>query len=260
MTSHRDRKPGTRAALITGAARRIGRQIATDLAAQGYALGIHYNGSADDAAALVGQIRASGGKAEMFQGDLADPQVPTRLIEQSVKAFGGVSLLINNASRFEYDDLQTMTPESWSQHLDTNLRAPIFLAQAFAATLPETASGNIINILDQRVWKPNPRFFTYALSKSALWDATRTMAQGLAPRIRVNAIGPGPVLPSPRMDQREFDKQASLTLLQHGTSPQEISAAVSFILSATAMTGQMIVLDGGQHLVWQTPDIMNVSE
>jgi len=260
MTSHRDRKPGIKAALITGAARRIGRQIATDLAAQGYAVGIHYNGSGEDAAAVVKEIRDTGGTAEMMQGDLTDPLVPARLIAQGVEAFGGLSVLINNASRFEYDDLQSMTSESWSQHLDTNLRAPIFLAQAFAAALPQAASGNIINILDQRVWKPDPRFFTYALSKSALWNATRTMAQGLAPRIRVNAIGPGPVLPSPRMDQREFDKQAALTLMQHGTSPGEISAAVTFILSAPAMTGQMIALDGGQHLVWQTPDIMNVSE
>ena len=260
MTSHRDRQPGTKAALITGAARRIGRQIATDLAAQGYAVGIHYNGSADDAAEVVREIRAAGGQAEMIQGDLSDPHVPARLMAQAVEAFGGLSLLVNNASRFEPDEVGSITLESWSQHLDTNLRAPVFLAQAFAAALPENASGSIINIVDQRVWKLNPRFFSYTLSKAALWDVTRTLAQALAPRIRVNAIGPGPALPSPRMDQRELDKQAALTLLQHGTSPKEISAAVTFILSAPAMTGQMIVLDGGQHLVWQTPDVMNVSE
>jgi NAD(P)-dependent dehydrogenase (short-subunit alcohol dehydrogenase family) len=260
MTSHRDRKPGTRAALITGAARRIGRQIATDLAAQGYAVAIHYNGSGEDAAAVVEEIRNSGGQAQRLQGDLADPQVPHRLIREAVEAFGGLSLLVNNASRFEPDEIGSITLDSWSQHLDTNLRAPVFLAQAFAAALPPEASGNIINIVDQRVWKLNPRFFSYTLSKAALWDVTRTLAQGLAPRIRVNSIGPGPALPSPRMDQNEFEKQAALTLLQNGTSPKEISAAVTFILSAPAMTGQMIVLDGGQHLVWQTPDIMNVNE
>ena len=260
MTSHRDRKPGNKAALITGAARRIGRQIATDLAAQGYAVAIHYNGSEDEAQAVVAEIRANGGRAEMLQGDLSDPQVPARLIELSVAAFGGLSLLVNNASRFEPDEIGSITLDSWSQHLDTNLRAPVFLAQSFAAALPESASGNIINIVDQRVWKLNPRFFSYTLSKAALWDVTRTLAQGLAPRIRVNAIGPGPALPSPRMDQREFDKQSALTLLQNGTSPKEISRALTFILSAPAMTGQMIVLDGGQHLVWQTPDIMNVNE
>lgn len=260
MTSHRDRPAGTRAALITGAARRIGRQIALDLARDGYGVAIHHNNSGEEAASLAAEITKAGGRAVTVRGDLAEPHVPEKLIAEAVQAFGGISLLVNNASRFEPDELGSITLDSWSQHLDTNLRAPVFLAQAFAKALPEPFSGNIINIVDQRVWKLNPRFFSYTLSKAALWDVTRTLAQALAPRIRVNAIGPGPALPSARMDQAEFDKQGKLTLLQHGTSPKEISAAIGFILSAPAMTGQMIVLDGGQHLVWQTPDVMNVKE
>jgi NAD(P)-dependent dehydrogenase (short-subunit alcohol dehydrogenase family) len=154
----------------------------------------------------------------------------------------------------------TITQESWAGHLDTNLRAPVFLSQAFAAQLPAGDAGNIINIIDQRVWKLNPRFFSYTASKAALWTATRTLAQALAPRIRVNAIGPGPALANLRMDPEEFRKQSQLTILERGTSPEEISAAVRYILSAPAMTGQMIVLDGGQHLVWQTPDVVDIRE
>ena len=260
MTSHRDLTPGNKAALVTGSAKRIGRQIALDLAAMGWAVAIHHNASEADAALVAEEVRAAGGKAITLKGDLAQHGVPERLITQAGAELGGLSLLINNASRFEPDEVGSITLDSWSSHIDTNLRAPIFLAQAFAAALPEGRSGNIINIVDQRVWKLNPRFFSYTMSKAALWDGTRTLAQALAPRIRVNAIGPGPALPSARMDVHEFEKQSRLTLLQHGTSPREISAAVSFILSAPAMTGQMIVLDGGQHLVWQTPDVMNVNE
>ncbi len=153
-----------------------------------------------------------------------------------------------------------ITPASWAEHLDTNLRAPVFLSQAFARQLAAATEGNIISIIDQRVWKLNPKFFSYTMSKSALWTATRTLAQSLAPRIRVNAIGPGPALPSVRMDEEEFTKQTRLTLLGRGTSPSEISAAVKFILSQPALTGQMIALDGGQHLVWQTPDVVEVTE
>jgi len=173
---------------------------------------------------------------------------------------GGLSGLINNASIFEPDEVGAITTQSWARHQDTNLRAPVMLAQAFARQLAEGAHGNIINIIDQRVWKLTPKFFSYTASKSALWTVTRTLAQALAPRIRVNAIGPGPALPNIRMDEEDFAKQSRLTLLGRGTSPAEISAAVKFILSQPALTGQMIVLDGGQHLVWQTPDITEVNE
>jgi len=246
--------------LITGAAKRIGRQIALDLAAAGWQVAIHYNSSADAAVALCRQIEAAGGSAVAVPGNLSRLDVPERVIAEAGAGLGGLTCLINNASRFEPDEVGTITQESWAGHLDTNLRAPVFLSQAFAAQLPAGDAGNIINIIDQRVWKLNPRFFSYTASKAALWTATRTLAQALAPRIRVNAIGPGPALANLRMDPEEFHKQSQLTILERGTSPEEISAAVRYILSAPAMTGQMIVLDGGQHLVWQTPDVVDIRE
>ncbi|MGB7206543.1 MAG: SDR family oxidoreductase, partial [Anderseniella sp.] len=188
------------------------------------------------------------------QADLADPSSPARIMQQAVDVLGPITCLVNNASMFEPDEAGTMTAQSWDDHLNTNLRAPVFLAQEFAAQLPDTMSGNIVNIIDQCVLNLNPTFFSYTVSKSALWTVTRTLAQSLAPRIRVNAIGPGPALPSVHMKEGEFELAERATILQRGTSPQEISAALSFILSAPALTGQMIVLDGGQHLVWQTPD------
>jgi NAD(P)-dependent dehydrogenase (short-subunit alcohol dehydrogenase family) len=249
-----------RSVLITGAARRIGRRIALDLAGDGWAVAIHCNTSHADAETLKREIDANGGLSVIVQGDLARADVPARLIAESAQALGPLTCLINNASRFEPDEAGSVTPESWAAHLDTNLRAPVFLAQNFAAQVPAEASGNIINIIDQRVWKLTPKFFSYTASKSALWTVTRTLAQALAPRIRVNAIGPGPALPNVRMDEDDFARQARSTLLKRGTSPEEISAAVKYILSAQAMTGQMIVLDGGQHLLWQTRDVTDVKE
>jgi NAD(P)-dependent dehydrogenase (short-subunit alcohol dehydrogenase family) len=247
-------------ALITGAAKRIGRQLALDLAGSGYDIAVHCNSSKTEAEEVASLIRSKGRRANVVQGDLADIATPDRLIKQARESLGPLTVLINNASIFEPDEVGSITSESWAQHQDANLRAPVFLSQAFAQQLPSGIHGNIINIIDQRVWKLNPKFFSYTLSKAALWTATRTLAQALAPSIRVNAIGPGPALPSARMDQSEFDKQARLTLLGRGTSPSEISAAAKFILSQPALTGQMIALDGGQHLVWQTPDVVEVTE
>ncbi len=218
-----------RAVLITGAAKRIGRRMALDLARQGWSVGVHYNSSEDAARQVADEITAAGGKAAIIQGDLADPAAPARIVATAVEQLGPLSCLINNASRFEPDMADTVTVEQWDRHLDTNLRSPVFLAQAFAAQLPETSQGNIVNIIDQRVWKLNPTFFSYTASKSALWTVTRTLAQSLAPRIRVNAIGPGPALPNVRMNEADFAKQASLTLLNRGTSPEEISSALMFI-------------------------------
>ena len=246
--------------LVTGSARRIGRQIALDLAADGWDVAVHCNTSLGEAEEVAGLIERGGRRAAIVRGDLSDPDVPERLIVEASKALGGLTCLINNASVFEPDEVGSITQASWAEHLDTNLRAPVFLSQAFARQLPQMATGNIVSIIDQRVWKLNPKFFSYTASKSALWTATRTLAQALAPRIRVNAIGPGPALPSVRMDEEEFAKQSRLTLLGRGTSPTEISSAVKFILSQPALTGQMIVLDGGQHLVWQTRDVVGVKE
>jgi len=246
--------------LVTGAARRIGRRLALDLAKDGWDVAVHCNASMAEAEEVAGYIREIGRRAVIVRGDLSDADVPDRLIAEASAALGGLTCLINNASLFEPDEVGTITKASWAEHIDTNLRAPIFLSQAFAQQLPDGEEGNIISIIDQLVWKLNPKFFSYTTSKSGLWTATRTLAQALAPRIRVNAIGPGPALPSVRMDQAEFDKQAALTLLGRGTSPEEISAAVKFILSQPSLTGQMIALDGGQHLVWQTPDVVEVNE
>jgi NAD(P)-dependent dehydrogenase (short-subunit alcohol dehydrogenase family) len=246
--------------LITGAARRIGRALALDLAHHGYDVAVHYNGSRQEAEEVAALIREKGRRAAVVQGDLAHIDTPNTLIEACNTALGPLSVLINNASIFEPDEVGGISAESWAAHQDTNLRAPVLLSQAFAKQLPAEDHGNIINIVDQRVWKLNPKFFSYTMSKAGLWTATRTLAQALAPRIRVNAIGPGPALPSVRMDQSEFDKQARLTLLGLGTSPTEIAAAVQFILSQPSLTGQMIALDGGQHLVWQTPDVVEVTE
>ncbi len=248
------------AVLITGAAHRIGRALALDLAASGWRVGVHYHSAQDAANALVQTILDAGGGARAYGGDLSLGETPHRLVEDCARDLGPVTCLINNASRFEPDELAGVSQQSWAAHLDINLRAPVFLVQAFARALPETMPGAVINILDQRVWKPTPKFFSYTASKSALWMLTKTMAQALAPRIRVNAIGPGPTLPNERQNQDDFDRQTAATLLQRGPSLEEICAAARFILDTPSLTGQMIAVDGGQHLAWQTPDVMMAKE
>jgi NAD(P)-dependent dehydrogenase (short-subunit alcohol dehydrogenase family) len=243
------------AVLITGAARRLGRALALDFARQGYAVGVHYLGSSDDADAVVMEIEAMGASAHAISCDLADATAVQDLVPQVARALGPLSCLINNASMFVYDDIASLTVEQWDRHQAINLRAPVILAQAFARQCPAKAVGSIINIIDQRVWKPTPHFFSYSASKAGLWTVTQTLAQGLAPRIRVNAIGPGPMLQSVHQKADEFAAQERAVPLQRGTNPDEVCTAVRFIQSAPAMTGQMIALDGGQHLAWQTPDI-----
>lgn len=247
-------------ALVTGAGKRIGRQIAIDLAKAGWAVAVHYGFSREEAQQVVDEIVAAGGVAEAVEGDLAEAGMAETIVKQSVDLLGPLTLLVNNASLYEPDEIGAMSVESWDQHLDVNLRSPVFLAQAFAEQLSDGATGNIVNLIDQRVWQLTPNFFSYTISKAALWTATQTLAQALAPKIRVNAIGPGPALPSSRMTQADFEKQCQLMPLEVGTSPQEISSALAFILSAPAMTGQMIALDGGQHLGWKTPDFREISE
>jgi len=246
--------------LVTGAGKRIGRQIALDLAADGWAVAVHYISSGEEAQNVVEEITGAGGKAVALEGDLGNEKVLKELVAKTGELLGPVTLLVNNASLFESDEIGDMPIESWDQHLDVNVRAPVFLSQAFAAQLPAGQKGNIVNLIDQRVWQLTPAFFSYTISKSALWTATQTLAQSLAPNIRVNAIGPGPALPSARMEISDFEKQCKLMPLEVGTSPREISSALAFILSAPAMTGQMIALDGGQHLDWKTPDFLRVSE
>lgn len=247
-------------ALITGAARRIGRAIALDLAAHGWRVVIHYHNSRDDAAGLADEICATGSEAAAIAADLGDEEETGRLIARAEAALGPLSLLVNNASVFEKDDFATATRESWDAHMNVNLRAPFVLSQRFAAALGENRTGNIINIVDERVWRLTPRFMSYTLSKSGLWTLTQTMAQALAPRVRVNAIGPGPVLPSTRQTQESFAAQARALPLERRTEVGEICRAVRFILDSPSMTGQMIALDGGQHLAWQTPDVTGQEE
>jgi NAD(P)-dependent dehydrogenase (short-subunit alcohol dehydrogenase family) len=241
--------------LITGAARRIGRAIAIHMGKAGWRVAVHYNTSREAAGETVEEICSNGGSAVALQANLQDLDATRALVPACAKALSPPQCLINNASLFEHDDISTLDADSFHQHMRVNLRAPVFLAQAFAAGLPKGDDGVIINILDQRVWKLTPDFFSYTLSKSALWTATQTLAQGLAPNVRVNAIGPGPTLANNRQSEEAFAKQRKSTLLQRGADPSEICAAIRFILDAPSMTGQMIALDGGQHLAWRTPDI-----
>jgi len=244
-----------RVAIVTGAGRRIGRGIALELAQAGWAVAVHYNTSADEAHEVVSQIEADGGRAAAVQGDLAEPDAVDTIVPATRTALGAPTCLINNASLFEGDALGALDRNLWDRHLNINVQAPVFLAQALANQLPDGVQGNVINIIDQRVWKLTPLFFSYTISKSALWTATRTLAQALAPRVRVNAIGPGPAMQSIHQSDDQFREQCEATPLDRGTTPQEIAAAIGYILDAPAMTGQMIALDGGQHLAWQTPDV-----
>jgi NAD(P)-dependent dehydrogenase (short-subunit alcohol dehydrogenase family) len=244
------------AALITGAARRIGRALALAMAQAGYDVAVHYRGGADDAEALAGEIRNMGRNATTLAAELADDEQASALVGRAAAALGPVTLLINNASLFQDDRIQSLTRASFVAHMQTNLYAPILLAQAFAAELPAEAEGLIINMLDQRVLKPNPQFFSYGLSRSALWTATQVLAQALAPRIRVNAIGPGPTLPSIHQTPEQFEAEAHNVLLQRRSSPNDIAAAARYLIEARQVTGQMIVVDGGQHLNWRTPDVI----
>ncbi|MCE2509731.1 MAG: SDR family oxidoreductase [Alphaproteobacteria bacterium] len=237
-------------ALITGAAQRIGRAIALDLARHGWRIGVHYYQSPDAAQAVAEAIREAGSEAVLLEADLARETATADLVAKAVAALGPLGLLVNNASVFELDTVESATRQSWDDHLEVNLRAPFVLAQAFAKSLPPEARGNIVNLVDQRVWNLTPHFVSYTLSKAGLWTLTQTMALALAPRIRVNAIGPGPTLPSPRQSEAEFARQAARMPLGRGTTPEEICDALRFLLAAPAVTGQMIALDGGQHLGW----------
>lgn len=240
-------------ALVTGAGRRIGRAIALHLAGRGYHVAVHCHRSRDEADAVAREIMQAGGRAAVVQADLSDHAAVARLVAQAATALGALSLLVNNASLFDYDHVETATEQSWDSHLDANLKAPFFLSQAFAAQLPEGVSGNIVNLVDMRVWRLTPHFASYTVSKAGLWTLTQTLAMALAPHIRVNAIGPGPVLPSPHQTEAQFRKQWESTPLKRGAEPGEIAAAIGFLLDAPAVTGQMIALDGGQHLPWQQP-------
>jgi NAD(P)-dependent dehydrogenase (short-subunit alcohol dehydrogenase family) len=245
---------------VTGAARRIGRALSLALAEDGYAVALHCHSSRRDADAVAAEITAHGGRAVVLTADLAREAEVVSLAERAAQALGPLGVLINNASLFERDEALTVTRESWDAHLETNLRAPFVLAQALAHGLPSDAEGAIVNLVDQRVWNLTPHFVSYTLSKAGLWTLTQTLALAFAPRIRVNAIGPGPTLPSPRQSDAQFARQVAAVPLQRGPSLDEMAAALRFILAARSLTGQMIALDGGQHLNWAAANIGNIDD
>ena len=249
----------TKTVLITGAAKRLGRAIALDLARHGWNIALHYNSSGKEARATCEDARTAGVKVALFEADLMREDQTANLIPRAVKELGPLTALINSASLFENDEWVNATRESWDKHMEVNLRAPFVLSQAFARQLPRDQKGAIVNIIDQRVLKPTPQFLSYSLSKAGLYWLNTTLAQSLGPRIRVNAVGPGPTMKNARQSEVDFQRQREATMLKTGAEPQDICDAVRYLLGAPSVTGQMIAVDGGQHLAWKTPDV-NVTE
>lgn len=255
-------------ALVTGAGKRLGRAMALYLAQRGFDVAVHYAASSEAADEVVAQITDMGRHAVAVQADLLDLDMMEALLPRAAEALGGpITCLVNNASIFEYDNVTTATRDSWDRHINSNLRAPFVLSQAMAlqGLVPDTdemgepvAAGLIVNMLDQRVRKLTPEFMTYTLAKSALWSLTQTTAQALAPALRVNAIGPGPTLQGGRQSQAHFEGQRAATVLNRGANPTDITAALGYFLDAPSVTGQLLCVDGGQHLGWQTPDVLGV--
>jgi NAD(P)-dependent dehydrogenase (short-subunit alcohol dehydrogenase family) len=254
-------------ALVTGAGKRLGRAIALYLAGRGHDVAVHYSSSRDEAEAVAAEIRALGRRAQTFQADLLVEAQTEALTPAATAALGPLTVLVNNASIFEYDRIDTATRQSWDRHIESNLRAPFVLTQAFARQCPPAvkdendeplARGLIVNMIDQRILKLTPEFSSYTIAKMGLWALTRTAAQGLAPHIRVNAIGPGPTLQGSRQSSDHFARQRAATVLGRGASPADITAALGFFLDSPAVTGQFLAIDGGQHLAWQTPDVLGV--
>ncbi len=256
------------AALVTGGAARLGRAMALYLADRGYDVAIHFHSNAAAANEVVDFIKGKGQNAVALQADLLNEEEIERLLPAAVLGLGApISVLINNASVFEYDTVRTATKESWDRHIGSNLRAPFVLTQALAAQVPDAvadesgepaASGLVINMVDQRVRKLTPEFMTYTIAKMGLWAFTQTAAQGLAPHVRVNAIGPGPTLQGARQSEDHFTNQRQNTVLNRGSNPADITAALGYFLDAPAVTGQLLCVDGGQHLGWRTPDVLGV--
>jgi NAD(P)-dependent dehydrogenase (short-subunit alcohol dehydrogenase family) len=242
--------PNRGAALVTGGARRIGRALVQACAEAGFDVVIHVRNPGDDADAAAGEVRSAGRKAAILACDLRKESALVALVSQAEAELGPITLLVNCASVFEEDAFETLNRASWDLHMETNLRAPLVLSQAFARRLPADREGLIVNVLDQRVWRPTPEFFSYSLSKAALWDATRMMAQALAPRVRVNGIGPGPTLQSIHQDAAAFASEADATPMRRPVPPAEVAGALRYLIDAPSVTGQMIAVDSGQHLAW----------
>ncbi|WP_420396738.1 SDR family oxidoreductase [Nioella sp.] len=255
-------------ALVTGGAKRLGRAMALALAEAGHDVAIHYAGSSNEAEDTANAIRALGRRAVTLQADLLNEDQTQALLPRAVEALAQpVTVLVNNASVFEYDNIQSMTRTSWDRHMESNLRAPVVLTQALAAQMPPAepdengepqARGLVVNMVDQRVQKLTPEFMSYTIAKMGLWAFTRTAAQALAPHVRVNAIGPGPTMQGVRQSDSHFARQRKATVLSRGADAEGIVQALLYFLHARSVTGQLICVDGGQHLAWQTPDILGV--
>ncbi len=255
-----------RRALVTGAARRLGREMALFLGERGFDVAVHYATSHDEAEDVARAIRAMGRIGCAIGADLLDEAASEALVGRAVEGLGGpLNVLVNNASIFEYDNIETATRDSWDRHIGSNLRAPFVLTQRFSQQAPAAvpdergeplAQSMVVNMVDQRVRKPTPEFMTYTLAKMGLWAFTQTAARALAPHVRVNAIGPGPTMIGARQTEGHFAKQRSRTVLERGSNPQDVTAALGFLLEAHSVTGQLICTDGGQHLGWKTPDVM----
>jgi len=239
-----------RTALVTGGAQRLGRAIALALADARFDVALHCHTSRDAAEQTCAAIQAKGRRAVLLAADLGNEADTAALLPRATAQLGPIGVLVNNASRFERDEWHDATRASWDAHIEPNLRAPFVLMQSLARLLPATAEGVVINLLDERVWSLTPHFVSYTVSKAGLWALTQSMALALAPRIRVNGIGPGPSLPNARQTREQFLQQAESVPLRHGAAPEEIARAVIAILALPAMTGQMVALDGGQHLQW----------
>ena len=250
-------KQNPKTAIVTGGGQRIGRAISLALAKDGWQVAVHFNSSLDEANEVVDEITSSGNVALAVKADLTNEVAVASLIASISNELAPVTVVINNASIFEEDTVKNATKTSWDRHLAVNLRAPFLLTQSLAKNLNKNEKGNIINIVDQRVENLTPYFTSYTLSKSALWMLTKTTAAALAPNIRVNAIGPGPTLPSTRQSQLQFDRQVALTPLEVQVDVEEICNAVRFILATPSMTGQLLSIDSGQHLGWAQPGQFN---
>lgn len=255
-------------ALVTGAGKRLGRAMALELARHGHDIAVHYHSSEDEADEVAGEVRALGRQAITLQADLLDEEQVTPLVSTAAERLGGpVTVLVNSASIFDHDTLDSATRQGWDRHFDSNLRAPFVLTQALAAQVPDpvqdargepVAQGLVVNMIDQRVRKLTPEFMTYTLAKAGLWTLTQTAAQALAPRVRVNGIGPGPTLQATRQSDAHFAAQRATTVLKRGANAEDITGALAYFLTAPAITGQLLCVDGGQHLGWKTPDVQGV--
>jgi NAD(P)-dependent dehydrogenase (short-subunit alcohol dehydrogenase family) len=260
--------PAPRRALVTGGAIRLGRAIALYLAARGHDVAIHYAGSAEAAEETATQVQALGRRACVLQADLTDEAAMQALVPRAVAGLAGpLTTLVNNASIFEYDSIASATRASWDRHIESNLRAPFVLTQAFAAQSPgplrdsagePVAQAAVVNMIDQRVFKLTPEFMSYTIAKMGLWALTRTSAQALAPAVRVNAIGPGPTVRGHRQSAEHFARQRAATILERGANPDDITAALGYLLDAPSVTGQILCVDGGQHLAWKTEDVLGL--